>query len=246
MGSIIEVFPGTPGRRAARLAQAWRAVPVNCNARVRHARLEDYAAIRALQREISPVLPGSTLRQLESQRQAFAEGQMVAMSAGRIVGAVSSLIVPWNDHGEDPTWRKVTGEGSFTTHDAAAHTLFCSEMLATGVSVARTLYRAQRRLARRLNLRRIVTAARLPRYRDVRDEMSPELHVQRVIWGSAADAALQLNLSEGFQYCRVIRDYLPEDLDSGGHAALLVWLNPAYSPTQPPANLEALRPRKCA
>ena len=151
-----------------------------------------------------------------------------------------------HDHGEDPTWRRLTGEGSFTTHDAAAQTLFCAEMLTTGVSVARTLYRAQRRLARRLNLRRIVTAARLPRYRDVRDEMSPEVHVQRVIWGSAADAALQLNLSEGFQYCGVIRDYLPEDLDSGGHAALLVWLNPAYSPTQPPANLEALRPRKCA
>lgn len=246
MGSIIEVFPGIAGRRAARRAQAWRAVPVNGNSRVRHARLEDYVAIRGLQREISPVLPGSTLRQLESQRQAFAEGQMVAVSAGRIVGAVSSLIVSWDDHAEDPSWRMVTGGGSFTTHDAAARTLFCAELLATGVNVARTLHRAQRRLARRLNLRRIVTAARLPRYRDLRDEMSPELYVQRVIWGSAPDTALQLNLSEGFQYCGVIRDYLPEDVDSSGHAALLVWLNPAYSPTEPPANLEAVRPRKCA
>ncbi|HST00821.1 MAG TPA: hypothetical protein VLJ84_04105 [Usitatibacter sp.] len=30
------------------------------------------------------------------------------------------------------------------------------------------------------------------------------------------------------------------------YAALLVWLNPAYSPTEPPADLEAVRPRKCA
>ena len=76
--------------------------------------------------------------------------------------------------------------------------------------------------------------------------MSPEAYVQRVIWGNSADAALQLPLSEGFQYCGVIRNYLPEDTESGGHAALLVWLNPAYSPTEPPANLEAVRPRKCA
>jgi len=233
-------------RRAPRLAQAWRAVPLNGNSRVRQARLEDYAAIRALQRDIAPVLPGSTLKQLESQRLAFADGQMVAVSAGRIVGAASALIVAWDDHAEGQSWRMVTGEGSFTTHEASAHTLFCAELLATGTAVARTLHRAQRRLARKLNLRRIVTAARMPGYRDAREAMTPELYVQRVIWGSAADASLQLPLSEGFQYCGVIRNYLPEDVDSGGHAALLVWLNPAYSPTEPPANLEAVRPRKCA
>jgi hypothetical protein len=42
----------------------------------------------------------------------------------------------------------------------------------------------------------------------------------------------------------VIRGYMPEDVDSGGNAALFVWLNPLYSPAEPPANVE--RPRKCA
>ncbi|HEX4780120.1 MAG TPA: hypothetical protein VH301_05165 [Usitatibacter sp.] len=248
MGSIIEAFPRALTRRAPRLAQmqAWRAVPVNANARVRPSRLEDYAAIRALQREASPFIPGTSLKQLESQRQAFPEGQMVAVCAGRIVGTVSSLIVAWNDHAEGPSWRSVTGEGSFTTHDAAARTLFCAELLAGSIAIARTLHRAQRRLARKLNLRRIVAAARLPGYREAPDEPTPEAYVQRVIWGSSTDTALQMPLSEGFQYCGVIRNYLPEDADSGGHAALLVWLNPAYSPTEPPANLEAVRPRKCA
>jgi hypothetical protein len=76
--------------------------------------------------------------------------------------------------------------------------------------------------------------------------LSPELYAQRVIWGASRDAGLEAPLSDGFQYCGVIRNYMPEDRESAGHAALLVWLNPAYSPTEPPANLEAVRPRKCA
>lgn len=246
MGSIIEVFP-----RGGRRGLAWRSVPLpgTGRVRVRQARLEDYAAIRALQREATPQLAGSTLRHLESQRQAFPEGQLVAVGADRIAGAASSLIVPWEDHAEGQSWRMVTADGSFATHDPRASTLLCAELLAAdgrGVDVARSLYRTLRRLARKLNLRRIVAASRMPGYHRVRDEMSPETYAERVIWGAASDPALKVPLADGFQYCGVVRNYLPEDLESAGHAALLVWLNPAYSPTEPPANLEAVRPRKCA
>jgi GNAT superfamily N-acetyltransferase len=246
VGSIIEVFP-----RGARRAGLWRAVPLpgSGHVRVRQARLEDYAAIRALQRESASTLAGSTLKQLESQRQVFAEGQLVATGAEGIVGAASSLIVPWDDHAEGQSWRTVTGDGSFATHDPHASTLLCAELVAAdgrGLGVARSLYRTLRRLARKLNLRRIVAAARMPGYQRAREQMSPELYAQRVIWGTSRDAGLEVPLSDGFQYCGVIRNYMPEDVESAGHAALLVWLNPAYSPTEPPANLEAVRPRKCA
>ena len=246
MGSIIEVFP-----RGSPRPDAWRAVPLpgDGHLRVRQARLEDYAAIRALQREAAPHLPGSSLKQLESQRLAFAEGQLVVLGPDRIVGSASTLIVDWNDHAQAPSWREATGDGSFNTHDASARTLLCAELLAAegrGPGVARSLHRSLRRLARKLNLRRIVAPARMPGYHGVREEMSPELYAQGVVWGSESSAALQAPLADGFQYCGVARNYMPEDLESCGHAALLVWLNPAYSPTEPPANLEAVRPRKCA
>ena len=246
MGSIIEVFP-----RGSRGAGLWRAVPLpgSGHVRVRQARLEDYAAIRGLQREAAPTFAGTTLKQLESQRQAFAEGQLVATGPEGIIGAASSLIVAWEEHAEGQSWRSVTAEGTFTTHDPKGSTLLCVELVAAesrGSGVARGLYRTLRRLARKLNLRRIVAAARMPGYHRAREEMSPELYVQRVIWGASRDAGLQAPLSDGFQYCGVVRNYMPEDVESGGNAALLVWLNPAYSPTEPPANLEAVRPRKCA
>jgi hypothetical protein len=72
----------------------------------------------------------------------------------------------------DRDWSATTGEGLFTTHDPSGRTLYAMEPIVDvsrrGFGVARALYQAQRRLCRRLNLRRIITAARLPGYREVR------------------------------------------------------------------------------
>lgn len=252
MGSI-EAFPGghTTVKRQ-RIASAWRRAPVPGSGmvRVRAARLEDYAAIRALQRQDHPDMPESTFKQYESQCKAFPEGQLAAVVDGEVVGAASCLVVKWEDHELSHTWKGVTGDGHFTTHDRAGQTLYGAEVAVNlarrGTGIGRALYQAQRRLCRKLNLRRIFTAARLAGYREVSDTMSPELYAQRVIWGDIEAPQLRFQLAQAFQYCGIMRGYLPEDRDSCGHAALIVWLNPLFSPAGPPANAEAQRPRKCA
>jgi GNAT superfamily N-acetyltransferase len=252
LGSIIEVFPGTHDARGRqRVTDAWRTAPTGNGAvKVRAARLEDYAAIRALQRQAHPTIAAWTLKQLESQRHAFPEGQLVAETDGVVVGAASSLVVQWDDYVLDHTWRSVTGDGYFTTHDTAGRTLYGAEVVVNlsrrGAGVGRALYQAQRRLCRKLNLRRIISAARLPGYHAVKGSMSPELYAQRVIWGDIEDAVLRFQMSQGFQYCGIIADYLPQDAESCGNAALIVWLNPLFSPTEPPARVATERPRKCA
>ena len=241
MGSIIEVFAGHAALRAA-------PVPGTGTLRVRSARLDDCAAIRALQRNAHPGLAPWTLKQLESQRRAFPEGQLVADCGGEVVGAASSLVVKWDHFLLDHTWKRVTGDGFFTTHDAAGRTLFGAELVVNyarrGTGAARALYLAQRRLCRRLNLRRVIIAARMPGYASCEEAMSPETYAQRVVWGDIEDPSLRFATGLGFQYCGVIRGYMPEDRESAGNAALFVWLNPLYSPAEPPANAE--RPRKCA
>ena len=216
--------------------------------RVRAARLEDYAAIRALQR-VSHI-PGWTLKQFESHREAFPEGQLVAIADGEVAGAASSLVLRWDDYALDHTFRSVTGDGFFTTHDLAGRTLYGTDVAVDvsrrGAGIARALYQAQRKLCRKLNLRRIISAARLAGYHAVRGTMTPETYAQRVIWGDIQDANLRFPMSQGFQFCGIIRGYLPEDRESEGNAALVVWLNPLYSPTEPPAGIATERPRKCA
>lgn len=248
MGSI-QLFPR---RAAATPPGPWRlrAIASDIGLRVRAARLEDYAAVRTLQRHAHPGLPTLSMRQLESQRHAFAEGQLVAESDGRIVAAASSLIVRWDDYATDLTWHRITGDGFFTSHDPFGRTLYAMPFIAqpatTGAAAGRALLQAQRRLCRRHNLRRAIVAARLPGYHAVRQAMSPELYARRVIWGDLEDEALRYPLAHGFQFCGIIAHYLPQDADCGGHAALFVWLNPLCAPPGPDACVLSERARNCA
>jgi len=166
------------------------------------------------------------------------------------VGAASSLVVRWTDGGAVPTWKGLTGEGSFITHDPQGNTLYGAELFVDGTrrgsSVARALLQALRRSSRKLNLRRVVTTERLAGYADADPSMTPARYAMRIVWGDVADAAMGLRMSMGFQYCGVLQGFLPEDRDSLGNAALLAWLNPLYAPPGPPAFEQSERTRQCA
>jgi len=248
MGSI-QAFPARP--RASPLADVWRVGPLPGMGaiRTRPARLEDYATIRTFAREGSAE-PALTLKQFESRRHAFPEGQLVAECGGAVVGAASSLILEWDNRGADPTWSGLTGEGTFSTHAPRGDTLFGSEIAADvsrrGFGVGRALHQARRRLCRRINLRRIAAAAPLAGYDAERSAMSPELYAKCVIWGDLEDALLRFHLAQGFHFCGVLHDFLPGSGDARCPAALLVWLNPLYGPPGPRALMDSERQRKCA
>lgn len=246
----IQLFPSRPA--AGTLADVWRVAPLPGSGaiKVRPARLEDYAAVRALHRQAQSGIAAPTLKQFESQRQAFAEGQFVAEADGALVGVASSLVAMWDDCAVDPSWKSLTGDGYFTTHDPNGRTLYASDVIGDvsrrGFGVCRALHQARRRLCRRLNLHRIVIAARIPGYRASCHAMPPELYVKRVVWGGVDEPMLRFQLTQGFHYCGVLHDYRPEDEESCGHAALLAWLNPLYAPPGPTACVESQRQRKCA
>jgi GNAT superfamily N-acetyltransferase len=248
MGSV-QYFPRTGG---ATIADVWRAGPVPGSGavKVRETRLEDFAAIRALQRVAAPFMPAWTLRQLESQRHAFAEGQVVAVCDGQVVGVGSSAVLRWDDYSAQPTWNGLTAEASFTTHDPEGRTLYGTDLVADasrrGFGVARALLQARRRLCRRLNLKRIIATPRLPGYRTLRDTMTPEQYAMRIVWGDIADPSMRFLMAQGFQLCGILHGFMPDDADSCGHAALLAWLNPMYVPPGPSASAEAQRQRHVA
>lgn len=246
---LIQAFPRKAP--ANTLADVWRAAAANGGVvRIREARLEDFAALRALQRQFAPHLPPLTLRQLETRRHVFAPGQLVAVADGQLVGAASSLIVRWADGGAVPTWKGLTGEGSFISHDPHSNTLYGAELFVgetgRGATVARSLLQALRRSCRKLNLRRVVTTERLSGYGSVDPSTTPARYAMRIVWGDIPDPAMSLRMSMGFQFCGVLQGFLPEDRESLGNAALLAWLNPLYAPPGPPAFEQSERARKCA
>ncbi|MCP5335594.1 MAG: hypothetical protein H7A08_07930 [Oceanospirillaceae bacterium] len=56
---------------------------------------------------------------------------------------------------------------------------------------------------------------------------------KKVVWGDINDPVLNFQLHEGFSYCGIIDGYIPEDKESGGNAAIIVWLNPDYDADKP-------------
>ena len=248
MGSI-QLFPG---KSAATLADVWRVAPVPGSGaiKVRAARVEDYAAVRALERQAGSAEPALTLRQFEARRHAFPEGQWVAECGGVIAGAASSMIVAWDGYPTRESWKAITADGTFATHDPHSHTLFGSDLVADasrrGFGVGRAVNLARRRLCRRLNLRRIACTLPLPGHAALRDEMPADLYAKRVVWGEIDEPLLRFHLAQGFQYCGILEDFLPGEDASTHPAALVAWLNPLYAPPGPSAFAASQRARKCA
>ncbi|HRP97597.1 MAG TPA: GNAT family N-acetyltransferase [Rhodocyclaceae bacterium] len=213
---------------------------------VRHTRESDVPALIALQkRSYPPDMPPWSRTKFCQQLATFPQGQLVAEYDGRVVGCASSLIVLWDDWCESHTWKDITAAGSFDNHNPQGRTLYGAEVFVDpdlrGKRIGHALYEGRRNLCRAMNLKRIIACGRLPGYHKYAAEMSAEDYAKRVVWGDLRDPVLGFQLHEGFHYCGVIEDYLPEDRESCGNASLIVWLNPDYDPTRPTHVPEEIR-----
>ena len=201
---------------------------------VRNTRIEDYESIAELQMKVYPGIRPWTSEQIESHIKMFEEGQFVAEYDGRIVGTSSSFIILWDEYGIDHNWREVTGYGKFSTHNPEGKTLYGAEVCVDPSyqkkGIGHALYTARRNLCKRLNLKRIIAAGRLPNYYIYSDEMSPELYAMKVIWGDIYDPVLRFQIGEGFQFCGIVENYLHGDKESLEFASLIVWINKDYNP----------------
>jgi len=200
---------------------------------IRHTRSTDIKPLLELQERVYPTIrpwPESTLLQ---QIETFPQGQIVAEVDGQLVGAASSLMILWDEWDVEHTWKEITSRGSFNTHNPDGRTLYGAEVFVQpelrGAGIGHALYRGRRQICRKLNLKRIIACGRLPGYHHHADQISALLYAQKVVWGDIFDPVLNFQLREGFDFCGTVDGYLPDDLDSLGHASLIVWLNPRYN-----------------
>ena len=198
----------------------------------------DIDTLLRLQAHVYPTIAPWRRDQLAHQLQLFPEGQLVAVLDERIVGCASSLVIAWDEWADEHTWSQITAAGTFDTHNPDGYTLYGAEVFVDprlrGKRVGHALYDGRRKICRQLNLRRIIACGRLPGYQAVAQPMPIELYAKKVLWGDFFDPVLSFQLREGFRYCGIMENYLPEDRESSGHASLIVWINPDYDPAQRP------------
>lgn len=207
--------------------------------RTRSTTLKDIDELLRLQKAVYPSIAPWRRDQLAQQLEVFPQGQLVAVVDDRIVGCASSLVILWDEWADEHTWHDITSAGTFDNHNPQGFTLYGAEVFVdprvVGRGVGHGLYDGRRDLCRQMNMRRIIACGRLPGYHKVAHEISVETYAKKVLWGDLTDPVLSFQLREGFRYCGIMDGYIPEDDESRGHAALIVWLNPDHNPDQPTA-----------
>jgi GNAT superfamily N-acetyltransferase len=201
---------------------------------LRGAQLTDVDGIVQLVVRAYPHMKPYPAGMIIGQINAFPDGVWVAEIDGRIVGYCATIRLTGTLALEPHTWKEITGGGYGATHDPEGEYLYgyevCVDPELRRYRIGRRFYRARKRLAERLSLKGIVIAGRMPNFdKRAKEFPTPEAYLEAVGARRVRDPVIGFQLRNGFEPLGVLPNYLPNDGESRGYAAHMVWRNPQYS-----------------
>jgi predicted amidohydrolase len=171
-------------------------------------------------------------KSIEKLTTLFPKGQICITVDGKLAAVALSIIVNYDEFGDDHTYSDITGNYTFNTHISTGNTLYGIEVFVDPefreLRLGRRLYDERKELCELLNLRSIILGGRIPNYHKHTD-LSPREYIRKVRDKEIYDPVLSFQLSNNFLPIKVLKGYLPEDESSGENAVLLQWNNIYYS-----------------
>lgn len=206
---------------------------------VRVAIPSDVRAILRLIARVYPGLPNYSPATVRGQINNFPDGCFVALYDNKVVGYCATMRVSKGMAFSFHDWEEITANGFGTRHSAAGEWLYGYEMAVDpklrGLRIGQRLYDERKELAEQLDLHGIVIAGRMPGYARARRRVDgPADYLEKVVQGKMRDQVISFQLKNQFEPLGVLENYLPEDKQSDGHAAHLVWRNPYVDPDEAP------------
>lgn len=195
---------------------------------------EQYKELIEVMEKAYPNWQGSywSEKSIEKLLDIFPEGQIAVLIDGKVAGCALSLIVDYEKFSDSHTYEEITGNYSFSTFDADGKTLYGIEVFIhpdyRGLRLGRRLYDARKELTERLNLKNIIFGGRIPLYHEHAADLSPKQYLEKVKHKEIYDPVLSFQLSNDFHVRKIIRNYIPADVESHEYATLLEWNNVFY------------------
>ena len=198
---------------------------------------EDYKELIIAMEAAYPVWKGNywSVNSIDKLINIFPEGQIVIKADNVVVGCALSIIVNYNTFGDSHSYKQITGNYTFKTHDTEnGDVLYGIEVFIhpdyRGLRMGRRLYDARKDLCEHLNLRSIIFGGRIPNYHKYSETLTPKQYIQKVKQKEIFDPVLSFQLSNDFHVKKVLKNYMPEDVQSMEYATLLEWDNIYYTP----------------
>lgn len=169
---------------------------------------------------------------IKSLIEKFKEGQVVLKVNGQLAGCALSIIVDYDKFDEHHTYREITGDFKFDTHDSQGDVLYGIDVFIKsefrGLRLGRRLYDYRKELCEQLNLKGIAFGGRIPNFHKYSDTLTPKEYIEKVKRKEIHDPVLNFQISNDFHPSKVLKGYLQGDEASNEYAVLLEWDNIYY------------------
>jgi predicted amidohydrolase/ribosomal protein S18 acetylase RimI-like enzyme len=205
---------------------------------IRNLQIEDYLDLKNSMIEAYADWEGSHWEEKHIQKllSVFPEGQIGVFVNGKVAGSALSIIVDYKKYGDDHTYRQITGDFTFSTHDPDGDVLYGIDVFVhpdyRNMRLARRMYDARKDLCEQLNLRAVIAGGRIPNYSKYAAEYSPKEYINKVKLRQIFDPTLTFQIANDFHVKKILRGYMAGDKSSHEYATLIQWHNIYYQSRQ--------------
>lgn len=211
---------------------------------LRHLEADDYMDLCRSMKEAYAGMGGSYWgeKHIRKLLEIFPEGQLAIAVNGKVVASALSIIVNYDEFGDNHTYKQIHGNFTFKSHDPKGDVLYGIEVFVDpayrGLRLGRRLYEGRKELCENLNLRAIMAGGRIPNYQHHEETHTPRQYIEAVQAREIYDPTLTFQLANGFHVKKVLQNYLEGDVESREFATLLEWNNIYYQPDKAVINVE--------
>lgn len=144
----------------------------------------------------------------------FPEGQVAIKVDNELAGCALSIIIDDSHFDEKHTYKDITGNYTFDTHDPNGNILYGIDVFIKpkyrGLRLGRRLYDYRKELCEKLNLEGIVFGGRIPNYYKYSDKITPKEYINKVRKKEIHDPVLDFQISNDFHPKKILQGYLRE------------------------------------